>query len=65
MLPAIESVVSALAKEVVQLLQSGENCQSLPHGGRSGDVVMEVKRTHKLVPRRRIQPQGPQSRWAD
>jgi hypothetical protein len=58
--PTIESVVSVLAKELVQLLQSSENWQIVLHGGRGGDVVMEVKCTRKLVPTHRTQPQAPQ-----
>ena len=55
MAPGIESIVSDLAKELVQLLQSGENWQIVLHGGRGGDVVMEVKRTRQLAPPRKQQ----------
>jgi hypothetical protein len=56
MAPSIESIVSDLAKELAQLLQSGENWQVVLHGGRGGDVVMEVKRTRQLAPPRKQQP---------
>ena len=47
-------IISDLARELSQLLQSGENWQIVLHGGRGGDVLMEVKRTRKLVlPRKR------------
>jgi hypothetical protein len=41
-------------------MTSGENWQIVLHGGKGGDVVMEVKRTRKLVPTHRTQPQAPQ-----
>ena len=36
-------------------MTSGENWQIVLHGGRGGDVLMEVKRTRKLVPPRKRQ----------
>jgi len=36
-------------------MQSGENWQVVLHGGRGGDVVMEVKRTRQLVASRKRQ----------
>lgn len=55
MAPSIETIVSDLAKELAQLMQSGENWQVVLHGGRGGDVVMEVKRTRQLAPPRKEQ----------
>lgn len=56
----VEAVISDLIKELGQLMASGENWQIVLHGGRGGDVVMEVKRTRKLLPTQRSQPQSPQ-----
>jgi len=53
MVPRSDSIVSDLAKELSQLMQSGENWQVVLHGGRGGDVVMEVKRTRQLAPPRK------------
>lgn len=36
-------------------MQSGENWQVVLHGGRGGDVVMEVKRSRQLAPPRKQQ----------
>ena len=55
MAPNVESIISDLAKELAELLQSGENWQVVLHGGRGGDVVMEVKRTRQLAPPRKQQ----------
>ena len=52
MTPHVETIVTDLAKELSQLIQSGENWQIALHGGRGGDVVMEVKRTRQLLPPR-------------
>ena len=51
----VETVVVDLAKELSQLMQSGENWQVVLHGGRGGDVIMEVKRTRQLAPPRKEQ----------
>lgn len=51
----IETLVTGLVGELSQLIQSGENWQIVLHGGRGGDVVMEVKRTRQLVPPRKRQ----------
>lgn len=56
----VEAVVKDLVKELAALMTSGENWQIVLHGGRSGDVLMEVKRTRKLLPTQRNQPQSPQ-----
>jgi hypothetical protein len=53
MTSTFDAVVSSLARELSQLIQSGENWQIVLHGGRGGDVVMEVKRTRQLVPPRK------------
>ena len=50
-----EAIVADLVNELSKLLQSGENWQVVLHGGRGGDVVMEVKRTRQLAPPRRQQ----------
>lgn len=47
---AVEAVLLDLTKEIAQLMQSGENWQIVLHGGKTGDVVLEVKRTRKLLP---------------
>ena len=44
-----------LARDIAQLLETGENWQIVLHGGRGGDVVMEVKRTRQLAPARKQQ----------
>lgn len=49
MTSAVETIVVDLAKELAQLIQSGENWQVALHGGKGGDVVIEVKRTRQLV----------------
>ena len=49
MAPIIVKIVSDLAKELATLPQAGENWQIVLHGGRGGDVVMEVKRIRQLV----------------
>ena len=48
--PAVETVLAALARELPQLMMSGENWQVVLHGGRGGDVILEIKRTRTLVP---------------
>ena len=53
--PNVETIVRELAEELWKLIQSGENWQVELHGGRGGDVVMEVKRTRQLVPPRKQQ----------
>jgi hypothetical protein len=50
-----ESIMLDLAREISQLLQTGENWQVVLHGGRGGDVIMEVKRTRQLAPPRKQQ----------
>ena len=50
MTPTVETVMIEFARELSQLMTSGENWQIVLHGGRGGDVLMEVKRTRKLVP---------------
>ena len=55
MTPTVETVVVDLTRELSQLMTSGENWQIVLHGGRGADVLMEVKRTRKLVPQRRRQ----------
>jgi hypothetical protein len=36
-------------------MTSGENWQIVLHGGKTGDVVLEVKRTRKLLPTQKQQ----------
>jgi hypothetical protein len=50
----VETVVTILSKELAQLMTSGENWQIVLHGGKSGDVVLEVKRTRKLLPTQKV-----------
>jgi hypothetical protein len=53
-IPTVSAVVASLAGELTQLIRSGANWQVALHGGRGGDVVLEVKRTRQLVaPRKR------------
>ena len=55
MTPSFDAVVVDRFRELAQLMQSGENWQVVLHGGRGGDVVMEVKRTRQLVASRKRQ----------
>ena len=54
---AVEEVLVELSKELTQLMTSGENWQIVLHGGKTGDVVLEVKRTRKLLPMQKQQVQ--------
>ena len=53
MVPSMESIINDLAKELAQLLHSGENGQTVLHGERGGNVVIEVKRSRQLAPPRK------------
>ncbi len=55
----LTSVLADLTTEIAQLMKSGENWQIVLHGGHGGDVAMEVKRTRRLVPSRKLQHQRP------
>lgn len=52
---AVEVVINDLSRELAQLMSSGENWQIVLHGGKRGDVVLEVKRTRKLLPTQKLQ----------
>lgn len=41
--------------ELNNLVQSGENWQVVLHHGQGGDVIIEVKRTRRIVPPRKQQ----------
>lgn len=51
----VEAVIADLTNELTQLMTSGENWQIVLHGGKTGDVVLEVKRTRKLLPTQKQQ----------
>lgn len=53
---AVEAIVADLINELAQLMTSGENWQIVLHGGKGGDVVLEVKRTRKLRPTEKQRP---------
>lgn len=53
----VEAVLNDLSRELVQLMTSGENWQIVLHGGKGGDVVLEVKKTRKLLPTEKQRPQ--------
>lgn len=46
----LQALLQELSRELAVLTKSGENWQLLLHGGRSGDVKLEVKRTRELLP---------------
>lgn len=45
----IDAVLVHLARELPQLMKSGENWQVILHGGRSGDVIIEQTRKAIVV----------------
>lgn len=50
---ALNDVLSQLTSELPTLLASGQNWQLTLHGGRGGDVRMELLRTREVVPGRK------------
>lgn len=46
---SIDAVLAHLARELPQLMKSGENWQVILHGGRSGDVIVEQVRKTTVV----------------
>lgn len=53
---ALATLINRLSRELEPLLESDDNWQLAVHGGRSGDVVVEVKRTCQVLgPRTKTQ----------
>ncbi len=49
----IRAVLAHLQRELPQLMTSGENWQVTLHGGRSGDIIVEIQRKTTVVRRKR------------
>ena len=55
----MESLLNHLSGELASLMTSGQNWQVVLHGGRAGDVRIEVKRTGVVLPGRNHAPLQP------
>lgn len=55
----MESLLNHLHGELAALMTSGQNWQVVLHGGRAGDVRIEVKRTANVLPGRGHAPLQP------
>jgi hypothetical protein len=54
----LDAVIAYLARELPQLMSSGDNWQVTLHGGRGGDVQVETHRKTALVDKRRRDVEG-------